>query len=228
MAHPARPRQTTALASPPAVRYRPAPLPCDELDRLRSLGSYAIVDTPDEPEYDELTALAADVCQTPLAAVSLLEIGRQWLKASVGVPVREYRRDLSFCSWAILTPSRMLVVPDAQHDVRFARNPAVTDLGLRSYAGVPLVTIDGQPLGTLCVMDTEPRRLSTRQLTALRVLGNQVVAQLELRRSRLEQAQLRHRLSQWEDLVSRASVPTPRPVAVPVPVPVPSTDPELR
>lgn len=192
------------MTRPPAPRPSGgAPLPDDELDRLRSLSAYALIDTPSEPEYDELTALAAELCETPMAALSVLEIGRQWFKASVGMPVRETRRDVSFCAWAVLDPARTLVVPDARLDERFADYPSVTgERQLRFYAGVPLLSSDEQPLGALCVLDTRPRTLTDAQLSALRVLANQVVAQLELRRSLLEGARLRERLAHWEDLVS--------------------------
>lgn len=171
-----------------------APLPVDEIARLTSLTSYELMDTPPEAEYDELTALAADICDTPLSAISILEIGRQWFTSSVGLPVRETRRDVSFCAWAILEPTETLVVPDATLDARFAHNELVTgDLGLRFYAGVPLVLRDAQPLGALCVLDTRPRTLSDRQLGALRTVANQVVAHLELRRSLLDGDDLRAR-----------------------------------
>lgn len=193
------PQQQAARRTPPRPRgpeavHRPAPLPHDELARLHVVSSLAMVDTPPEDAYDDLAGLAARLCGTPLAGISLLEIGRQWFKAAVGLPVRETRRDVSFCSWALLEPARTLVVPDACSDSRFAHSPLVTDApGLRSYAGVPLVLGD-QPVGTLCVLDTRPRRLSPHQLQALRVLADQVVAQFELRRTRRVTQELQRRL----------------------------------
>ncbi len=157
-----------------------------------------------------------------MAAVSLVEIGRQWFKAAVGLPVTETRRDASFCAWGLLEPSRTLVVPDTALDERFAHNPLVTgELGLRSYAGVPLVTAEGQPLGSLCVLDTRPRALTAEQLSSLRVLATQVVTLLELRRSLLQGADLQRRLDAWESRVCTSSprrrvrVPQPRRAGAP-------------
>lgn len=196
------PRKTLGLASPGA------PLPADELARLQTLTTYRLVETPPEAEYDELVALAADICQTPLSAISLLDTGRQWFKASVGLPMQETRRDVSFCSWAILEPTQTLVVPDATIDPRFRHNELVTgEPGLRSYAGIPLVMSDSQPVGALCVLDTRPRELSDRQLTALRTLANQVVAQFELRRALVEEATLTARLEHWEALATARRPP---------------------
>ncbi len=189
--------------SPLDVPSPSAPLPVDEIERLKDLDQYGLLDTAPEAEYDQLTELAAEICQTPMAALSVVEIGRQCFKSSVGLPVRQTRRDVSFCAWAILEPASTLVVPDATRDPRFAANPLVTgELGLRSYAGVPLVTAAGRPVGALCVLDRRPRDLAPRQLSALRTLADQVVGQLELRRVLMVNEVLERRLRHWEGMVA--------------------------
>jgi diguanylate cyclase (GGDEF)-like protein len=160
------------------------PLPADEGARLKALEGYAILDTLPEPAYDDISRLAAHVCGTPIALVSLVDRNRQWFKARVGLDVPETPRDVAFCAHALLEPDEVLVVPDAGKDARFADNPLVTaGPKIRFYAGAPLVTSEGHPLGTLCVIDRTPRALTAEQMEALRALSRQVMAQLELRRS---------------------------------------------
>lgn len=163
-------------------RLVPPALPQNERDRLEVLERYEILDTPAEAEFDDLTRLASYICDTPIALVSLTDSHRQWFKSRLGMPVPEAPREIAFCSHAILEPDRPLVVQNALNDDRFANNPLVTsDPNLRFYAGHPLVTPDGYPLGTLCVMDHMPRNLSPAQLEALQILGRCVMAQMELR-----------------------------------------------
>jgi signal transduction histidine kinase len=159
-----------------------APLPQNETDRLAALYSLDILDTDSEQDFDDIVKLASKVCDAPMSLVSLLDVDRQWFKASVGTDLTETPRDLSFCAHAVLG-SDLLVVPDATQDARFADNPLVSGAeGVRFYAGAPLITTDGYALGTLCVIDKEPRRLDVEQLQALRALARQVTSQLELRR----------------------------------------------
>lgn len=159
-------------------------LPEYEVERIEALRRYEILDTPAESVFDSIVELAAYLCRTPVAAISLVDEQRQWFKASTGLNMRETSRDVAFCAHAILQDEPLLV-PDARQDVRFADNPLVTaSPNIRFYAGVPLVTPDGYPLGTLCVIDYVPRELERQQLDALQTLAVQVMAQMELRLSR--------------------------------------------
>jgi PAS domain S-box-containing protein len=161
-------------------RIMKAPLPANEEERLAALRGLGILDTPPELAYDELSALAAYICQTPVALISLVEEDRQWFKSRVGWTASESPRDVAFCAHTILQPD-LLVVPDASADERFANNPLVTSPpSIRFYAGAPLVTAEGHALGTLCVIDHKPRELTAEQARALRSLSHQVVAQLRL------------------------------------------------
>jgi PAS domain S-box-containing protein len=166
-----------------------APLPPDEQERLEALHRYAVLDTPAEESFDDLALLAAQICQTPIALVSLVDESRQWFKARIGMSLEETSRDMAFCAHTILHKDKVLEVRDAEADPRFVDNPLVTsEPHVRFYAGAPLTTPDGQAIGALCVMDSKPRKLTDEQLEALRALSRHVVSQLELHRKSLELA----------------------------------------
>lgn len=163
-----------------------SPQVVDECRRLQALRSYAVLDTLPEEALDDLTALAAQICAAPVALISLIDEKRQWFKARVGTEVAETPLDLSFCVYALGQPG-LFIVPDASRDERFASNPLVTgEPGICFYAGAPLVTPEGEALGTLCVIDYVPRTLTAAQEQALGVLSRQVMTHLELRRQRQE------------------------------------------
>jgi two-component sensor histidine kinase len=156
--------------------------PWTECDRLAALRRYRVLDTPREPDFDDLTLLAARACETPIAMISLIEERRQWFKAEVGLGVPETSLDRSICLGVILHPG-VTVVPDLREDPRFADTPLVACAPhLRFYAGAALETLDGLPLGALCVLDAVPRSLSEDQASTLRTLARQVMSQLESRR----------------------------------------------
>lgn len=152
-----------------------------EAARLAALRRYRILDTGPERAFDDLTLLASYVCGTPIALMTLVDADRQWFKSKVGITMSETSRSVAFCAHAIQSQS-IMVVNDALGDLRFRDNPMVTgELGIRFYAGAPLITPDGHALGTICVVDRVPRTLTPEQLEALDALRRQAQAQLELR-----------------------------------------------
>ena len=159
-----------------------APLPVNEDARLQELRQYDVLDTAAEDDIDDLTLLAARLCHAPIALVSLVDDTRLWFKSRIGLAATETSRTIAFCAHAILQPD-VLVVPDALADDRFADNPLVTgDPGIRFYAGAPLITSNGYPLGTICVLDRVARQCDSDQQDILRALSRQVVRRLEQRR----------------------------------------------
>ena len=168
-----------------------AAVDCGTARRLAAIRPYAILDTPREAEYDDLVALAAQICAAPIALISFVLADRQWFKAETGLGVRETPIDESICQHLLLTPG-LTVIPDTRADPRTANNPLVTaEPGLRFYAGQLLASPDGVPLGTLCVLDRRPRGgLDPAQRFALQTLARQLISQLELRRTLLAQQHL--------------------------------------
>jgi len=183
----------------------PSPKPRNEKQRLKVLWQYDVLDTVPEEIFDDLTDLAAHICETPIALISLIDEDRQWFKSKIGVTISETSRDISFCAHAILN-NDLLIITDATQDERFKKNPFVTsDPKIRFYAGAPLITPDGHALGTLCVMDNVPRTLRSEQQQALRVLARHVVTQLELRRHARELAAAREHTHKTQSELSRAN-----------------------
>lgn len=167
-----------------------------EDERLAALRRYDILDTPREAEFDDVVRVLSAICNAPICVINLIDEGRQWFKAEVGLGVRETPLDTSICAHAILQPG-LFIVPDTREDARFSDNPLVTgEPHLRFYAGALLETADGYPLGTVCLLDYEPRELDEDQRELLKLMAKQVMRQLELRRAlRLERnARLRAEL----------------------------------
>ena len=159
---------------------KPPDTPATEAERLAALGRYAVVDTPPESAFDQLTAIVAQLLDMPIALVSLVTADRQWFKSSHGLAAKETSRVVSFCGH-VVADDATLVVENALDDERFVDNPLVTeDPNIRFYAGAPLRTPDGHVLGTLCVIDRTPRALTPQQLELLEALAEQTMAQLEL------------------------------------------------
>ena len=169
----------------------PTPIPPNETTRLKVLWQYEVLDTVPEEVFNDLTDLAAQICEAPIALISLVDENRQWFKSKVGLSVSETSRDVSFCAYAITQPD-LFIVQDATLNPHFANSPLVkADPKIRFYAGAPLITPDGYALGTLCVIDRVPRDLRPHQRKALRILARHVVSQLELRRRSKELGDIR-------------------------------------
>ena len=159
----------------------PAKLHPREKDRLAELLEFEVLDSEDERCFDELTELASTICDTPISLISLIDSHRQWFKSRVGLDATETPKDMAFCAHAILE-EEVFEVPNALEDTRFAENPLVTGSpDIRFYAGQPLITSSGLPIGTLCVIDKKPNSLTDVQKKALDILAKQVISQLELR-----------------------------------------------
>ena len=158
-----------------------APTPSAEAARVAALNRYAILDTEPEQSFDDLVILAAHICQTPMAMLSLVDDHRQWFKSKLGVKAPETRKEISICVHAI-QQGDLFIVPDTLKDERFRENPLVVgEPHIRFYAGAPLINEDGFALGTLCVLDHEPRELDADQKEAVSALGRLALRQMELR-----------------------------------------------
>lgn len=182
----------------PVSRY------CADEERLAALRRYNVLDTQPESAYDDITRLASYICQTPIALVSLVDRKRQWFKSAIGIEASETPSDSSICAHAILQQD-VLIVPDTLQDERFWNNPLVTgEPNVRFYAGAALVSPDGYPLGTVCVLDYVPRMLDPAQINALRSLARQVIALLEMRQLVTEKEIALEHQQKLEDTVRRS------------------------
>ncbi|WP_414495067.1 diguanylate cyclase [Stenotrophomonas maltophilia] len=161
--------------------------PANEALRLEALYRYRILDSEREKSFDDLVVIAKAVCGTSMAAVTLIDVERQWFKSIQGIDAAETLRSESMCGHAILQPQEIMVVEDALQDTRFHDNPVVAgDPHIRFYAGAPLISSDGLPLGTLCVFDARPQHLASDKAEALAALSRQVMLVMELRRFALD------------------------------------------
>lgn len=157
-----------------------------EKERLKALETYSILDTLSESDYDDITAIAAEICGTQISLISLIDSKRQWFKSHHGLDASETPKGHAFCAHAINDQDNIFIVQDARTDERFYDNPLVTgDPKIVFYAGVPLISDNGLPLGTLCVIDRKSKLLSQSQLKSLKALGNQVMNILNLRKTKL-------------------------------------------
>ena len=179
-----------------------APIPRNEALRLQTLDRYAVLDTLPEQELDDITELASFICDAPISLISLVDRDRQWFKSRVGLDAEETDRSESFCAH-ILIDAQPLIVEDTLSDTRFAENPLVLGQpGIRFYAGAPLVAPNGHILGSLCVIDTKPRSLSSRQVNALSALSRQVMSVFESRLRLIESQKTSAALMQSEKLAA--------------------------
>ncbi|MFY7733392.1 MAG: sensor histidine kinase [Bacteroidia bacterium] len=179
-----------------------------ESERLESLKSYFVLDTESEEEIDILTQLASEICETPISLVSLIDEDRQWFKSKIGIDVNEASRDLAFCAHAINETDELLIIEDARIDKRFFDNPFVTNTpSVIFYAGVVLKSDQNLPLGTLCVIDHAPRKLSDKQIGSLKIISKQIMNLLNYKKSIRKQEELKVRLLQKNhELESFASI----------------------
>lgn len=159
---------------------KPAPIPANDHQRLEDLYRYDILDTEAEVEFDDFTRLAARICGVPMALISLVDKDRQWFKSRFGFEAKQGPRDISFCGHAVVD-TEVFEIPDATKDERFVDNPAVIgNPNIRFYAGAPLLTKGGNAIGTLCVIDSQPNKLSSQQIESLEALSRQIVRRLDL------------------------------------------------
>lgn len=171
------------------------PMIATEEQRMAALRRYEILDTPPEESFDALVRLGASICKTPIALVTLVDEARQWFKARVGLDALETSREIAFCAHAI-DGNELFIVPDATRDERFRDNPLVTeDPSIRFYAGMPLITSEGDAIGTFCVIDRKPRAdLTPHERECVQLLARETMTQIELRRALMELDRAKHEL----------------------------------
>jgi len=177
-------------------------LPANEAQRLAALNELEILDTIEEQAYDDLTDLASNICNTPVSLVSLIDTDRQWFKSHHGLDARETPRDFAFCAHAINSDD-LFIIENADNDERFHDNPLVTNEPfVKFYAGAPLILKNNIRVGTLCVIDHQPRKINQSQRNALQALARQVVTQFELRLQLKALKHLDHAKDEFLSMVS--------------------------
>lgn len=183
-------------------------IPQNEKERLDALLAYQILDSAPEKDFDDIVKLASEICQTPISTITLIDKDRQWFKSKIGLEFSEGARETSFCAHTLTKPKETMIVSDSLLDERFFDNPLVDGSpNIRCYVGVPLVDPSGYALGSLCVIDTQPRNLDNFQLLALEKLANQVINLLELRKKNFQLLENHNSLlSKYKDLEQFASV----------------------
>lgn len=183
-------------------------LPENEKKRLEALLAYKILDSTPEKDFDDIVALASEICQTPISTITLIDNNRQWFKAKVGLDFNEDPREVSFCAHAINNPKEIFEVQDTHKDIRFQDYPNVIGYPhIRSYVGVPLIDANGFALGSLCVIDNKPKILNSFQKMALEKLANQVIKLLELRKKNFELVENHNLLlAKYKDLEQFAAI----------------------
>ncbi|MEA5599175.1 GAF domain-containing protein, partial [Rivularia sp. UHCC 0363] len=155
----------------------------NEALRLKALYKYSILDTSPEIAFDDLVLLAKQIMGTPIALINFVDANRQWFKAKLGLSVSEMPRNVGFCSLCVGL-GETLIIPDTLADDRFADNPVViSEPYVRFYAGIPLMTLHGEVIGTLCAIDTVPRSINSEQIKSLEAIGRLVIEQLKIRTS---------------------------------------------
>ncbi|GAB1542667.1 hypothetical protein NUACC21_53410 [Scytonema sp. NUACC21] len=176
----------------------------NEAARLKVLHHYQILDTSPEEAFDDLAFLAAQVCATPISLINFIDTNRQWFKAKVGLDVEVMPVDLGFCSYCV-EQRDIVVIPDTWADRRFACNPVVTSAPyVRFYAGVPLISPEGEVIGTLCVIDRTPRQMKSEQVESLKAISRLIMRQLELRRNLTEVASIKNDYKQAQEALRQS------------------------
>ena len=175
-----------------------------EEQRLWDLYNYEIMDTTPDEDFDDIVKLATQICNVPISLISLVETGRQWLKAKIGITEDDTTREASFFDYALEQEQDFFQVDDTSKDIRFLNNPLVTATpNIRFYAGVPLVSKNGIKLGTLCVINSVPQHLTDEQSFALKVLAKQAIKLLDLRLTNKELMAQKARLKQQAEMQNR-------------------------
>ncbi|WP_233194512.1 ATP-binding protein [Aquimarina sp. I32.4] len=181
-------------------RMTPIATPINENFRLKALKSLEILDTQSQKEFDEITALAAYICDTDIALISLVDNDRQWFKSKQGLTICETARKNSLCSYVVLHPERPLIITDIRKDERFNSSPSFLEgRPIIFYAGFALVNKDGFALGSLCIMDSTPKKLSQQQMESLNALAKQVIILFELNKKNKDLQAIQNKLKEHNE-----------------------------